>query len=96
MTLNIISICEIAITLHLRCFEGMLTMFHRLAVALAASLVTCVIATSLAKSETVEPATACGKPLQADSDWQTAEPEDSAVDEATLCLLNETLDKIPR
>lgn len=42
-----------------------------------------------------EAAISCGGRLEADGEWPTASPEEAGLDPATLCSLNEALDKSP-
>ena len=42
-----------------------------------------------------EAAISCGVRLEADGEWPTASPEEAGLDSATLCSLNEALDKSP-
>ena len=40
-------------------------------------------------------AISCGLRLEAEGEWPTASPEEAGLDPATLCSLNEALDKSP-
>jgi CubicO group peptidase (beta-lactamase class C family) len=68
----------------------------RLAKAFVIMAASSVVVTGLWRSAQSETSSACGVPLQAYGEWQTASLEQVKLDAPTLCSLIEKLDKSPK